>query len=95
MLASACTWRQAIAWRSRIGHKRTFANGSFRVGWQRGNDMQRIKQRRSRIFPVILLVLSALLVVSVSTCALTEPPRLSRRLVGLSHADMADSGTCE
>jgi hypothetical protein len=24
-----------------------------------------------------------------------EPPRLSRRLVGLSHADMADSGTCE
>jgi hypothetical protein len=26
---------------------------------------------------------------------LDEPPRLSRRLVGLSHADMADSGTCE
>jgi len=24
-----------------------------------------------------------------------EPPRLSRRLVGLSHADMADSGICE
>jgi hypothetical protein len=37
--------------------------------------MQRIKQRRSRIFPVILLVLSALLVVSVSTCALTSHAR--------------------
>ena len=24
-----------------------------------------------------------------------EPPRFSRRLVGLSHADMADSGICE
>ena len=26
---------------------------------------------------------------------LLEPPRLSRRLIGLSHADMADSGDCE
>jgi len=39
--------------------------------------------------------LQGLPVYSIAGIPSSEPPRLSRRLVGLSHADMADSGICE
>lgn len=47
-------------------------NSSFREAAQRGNDMQRTTEKRSRIFPAILLALPALLVLSVSACTLTS-----------------------